>query len=103
MTLDLRTTDQGIVLAVKVKPRSRRTGVLGLRAGRLLVGVSAPPERGKANDELVAILAEVLGLPRSSIEIVSGHGHRDKVVRCAGVDAAQARAAIDEATGGGDA
>jgi hypothetical protein len=97
MHLDLRSIDDGVILAVKVKPRSRRTGILGVRAGRLLVGVSAPPERGRANDELVAILAAVLGLPRSRLEIVSGHGHRDKAVRCSGLVASRARAAIDAA------
>lgn len=94
MSSPIRTTDEGVVLAVKVKPRSRRTGVLGLRAGRILIGVSSPPEKGKANDELLAILAATLGLPRSSLGILSGHGHREKAVRCSGLSEEQARSAL---------
>lgn len=91
VTLSIRSTDDGIVLDVKVKPRSRRRGILGIRAGSLLIGVSSAPERGKANQELVQILAALLGRPRSSIEILSGHNRRDKVVRCSGANEAEAR------------
>jgi uncharacterized protein YggU (UPF0235/DUF167 family) len=50
------------------------------------VRVAAPPERGKANDAVLALLAEALDVPRSSLSIVSGEGSRDKVVELAGVE-----------------
>jgi uncharacterized protein YggU (UPF0235/DUF167 family) len=50
------------------------------------VRVAAPPERGKANDAVLALLAETLAVPRSSLSIVSGEGSRDKVVELAGVE-----------------
>jgi uncharacterized protein YggU (UPF0235/DUF167 family) len=50
------------------------------------VRVAAPPERGKANDAVLALLAETLAVPRSSLAIVSGEGSRDKVVELAGIE-----------------
>ena len=48
--------------------------------------VGAPPERGKANEAVLALLAEVLAVPRSSVVLVSGGGSRDKIVELAGID-----------------
>ena len=52
--------------------------------------VAAPPERGKANDAVLALLAETLAVPRSSLSIVAGEGSRDKVVELRGVEAGEA-------------
>jgi len=49
--------------------------------------VTAPAEGGRANDAVVALLAETLDLPRASVSLVSGHAARDKVVELAGVAA----------------
>jgi len=49
-----------------------------MRDGALLVRVAAPPEKGKANEELRACLAKSLGLPKSSVEFVSGAASRRK-------------------------
>jgi uncharacterized protein len=50
------------------------------------VRVGAPPERGKANEAVLALLAEVLAVPRSSVALVSGGGSRDKIVELAGIE-----------------
>jgi uncharacterized protein YggU (UPF0235/DUF167 family) len=50
------------------------------------VRVGAPPERGKANEAVLALLADVLAVPRSSVTIVSGGGSRDKIVELAGIE-----------------
>ena len=47
--------------------------------------VAAPPEDGRANDAVVRLLADTLALPQRDVEIVSGHGGRDKVVELAGI------------------
>ena len=47
--------------------------------------VGAPPERGKANDAVLALLADVLAIPRSSVALVSGGASRDKIVELAGI------------------
>ena len=61
-----------IRLQVKVVPKSSRTRIAGWVGDRLKIQVSAPPERGKANDAVIAALAEALGIPRARIRILSG-------------------------------
>jgi len=71
-----------MMLRVKVIPRSARTEVAGEMAdGTLKVRIAAPPEKGKANDALVAFLASHFQVPRSAVAIVSGHGAPMKLVR----------------------
>ena len=48
--------------------------------------VAAAPERGKANEAVLALLAETLSVPRSSVTLVSGSGSRDKIVELAGIE-----------------
>ena len=48
--------------------------------------VAAAPERGKANEAVVALLAETLAVPRASVTLVSGEGSRDKIVELAGIE-----------------
>jgi len=79
------------VLAVRVIPRSPRSRVDGLRGGAVLIRLAAPPVDGAANEELVAFLSDVLGLPRRNITIVSGETSRDKRVRIEGIDETTAR------------
>ncbi len=69
-----------LLVEVKVVPGAARSGIAGLRDGALLVRVAAPPEKGKANEELRACLARALGLPKSAIELVSGAASRRKRV-----------------------
>jgi uncharacterized protein (TIGR00251 family) len=67
-------------LRLRVSPRAKRNAVLGLRGDTLKLSVTAVPERGKANDAVVALLAETLGVAPSSIQVVSGTTSKDKVV-----------------------
>jgi uncharacterized protein (TIGR00251 family) len=53
----------------------------------LKVAVAAPPVEGKANEALIRFFSDLLEVPRSSVEIVSGGSSRNKVVRVAGVTA----------------
>jgi uncharacterized protein (TIGR00251 family) len=63
-----------------VSPGASRSAIVGRHGEGWKVRVAAPPESGKANDALVALLASTLGVSRSGIEILSGHGSRDKTV-----------------------
>ena len=67
-------------LRLRVSPKAKRNAVQGLRGDALKVSVTAAPERGRANDAVIALLAEALDLPASSIELVSGAASKDKVV-----------------------
>lgn len=66
------TTEAGIVLPVQAQPKSRRNAIVGVRQGRLLVAVTAPPEDGKANDALLMVLVDALGIKRRQISLISG-------------------------------
>lgn len=77
-------------LDVRVIPRAGRSGFGGLRDGALLVRLAAAPVDGAANDELIALLAKTLRIPRRAITIVSGERSRTKRVRIAGIDREQA-------------
>ena len=86
----VRAATQGVRIDVRVIPRSPRTGVEGVRSGRLLVRVTAPPVDSAANEAVVAVLADLLGVAKRSVRLVSGAAARNKVVEVDGVDAATA-------------
>jgi uncharacterized protein (TIGR00251 family) len=75
----------GCVLAVRAQPGARQTSVLGEHSGALKVGVTAPPEDGRANQALVDALRGFLGLKRSQVQLVSGQTRRDKRFLITGV------------------
>jgi len=81
-------------LEIRVIPRAGRSGFAGLRDGALLVRLAAAPVDGAANDELIALLAKTLRIPRRDITIVSGERSRSKRIRIAGLDREQALAKL---------
>ena len=92
----------GCRLALRVKPGARRSRIAGIYGERLRVEVAAPPERGKANDALCALLAEALGVSRAEVELKTGHGSQDKVVRLRGLSPAEARRRLEADRGKAD-
>jgi len=71
-----------MTVRVKVTPRSARSEVVAVMAdGTLKVRVAAVPERGKANEELIAVLAVHFGVERSGVTIISGQSSALKLVR----------------------
>jgi uncharacterized protein (TIGR00251 family) len=87
-------TPDGVLLAVRVIPRAKKTDVAGTRDDALLVRLAAPPVDGAANDALVGFLAARLHVPRRAVRIVSGERGRRKRVVIAGVTADRVRAAL---------
>lgn len=69
------------ILHVKVKPNARAASLVEQPDGSWLACVRAPPVDGKANAELVAMLAERFGCPKSAVSVLSGAGGRFKRVR----------------------
>jgi hypothetical protein len=84
----------GILIDVRVIPRSGRSGIAGVRDGALLVRLNAPPVEGAANAELVAVIADALSVPKRAVAIVAGERARQKRVRVEGVSVADATAAL---------
>jgi uncharacterized protein YggU (UPF0235/DUF167 family) len=64
--------DRDILLRVRAKPGARSDRVAGVRGDALLVEVRAAPERGRANEAVVRVLAETLGLKASGIVLKTG-------------------------------
>ena len=75
-------------------PRAGRSGFAGLRDGVLTVRLAAAPVDGAANDELIALLARTLKIPKRDIVLVSGERSRSKRIRIAGLDREQALAKL---------
>jgi uncharacterized protein (TIGR00251 family) len=80
MTSFFTPTAQGYVLRLTVAPGAQRTQVMGLHGDRLKMRLAAPPEKGAANQELIAFLAKALDLPKSSLKLTGGAQSRTKVV-----------------------
>ena len=81
-------------ITVRVSPGARRTEVAGRYGSGWKVRVAAPPERGRANEALVAHVAELLGVPKAAVRVVAGPGSRDKIVEVDGLTAAQVDSAL---------
>jgi uncharacterized protein len=84
----------GCTLTVRVHPGARKNGVTGIHAGAAKIALTAPPVDGKANEALIAFLAETLRLPRARIVIVAGTTSRAKTLRVTGKSAAEVAAAL---------
>ena len=67
-------------LTVHVKPRSSRSQILGLKDGVLEVAVQAPPVDGKANEELIQLIADALDLSKKNVSVVAGQTGRQKII-----------------------
>ena len=82
------------LLEIRVQPRAKRNPprrVEVVEGGKLKVYVTAPPESGKANDAVIAMLSKRLKVSRSKIAIVRGHRGRDKVLNVQSMSAEQVR------------
>lgn len=81
-------------LDVKVVPGARRDEIAGPLGDRLKIRVSAPPEGGRANKAVCALVARALGIRASEVTVVAGHGSPEKTLRIAGRRAEEVRAAL---------
>jgi uncharacterized protein len=73
-----------------VIPGAGRAGIVGRYGEGWKLRVTAPPERGKANEATLELLADTLGLAATKLRLVSGHGSRDKTVEVSGLSTAEA-------------
>jgi len=86
----------GVTIKVRVSLRSSSAQITGPRGDVLGIKLTSPPVEGRANEELIGLLAKRLRVARSSIRIVTGHSSREKVLFVEGVD----RAYVMERLGG---
>jgi uncharacterized protein (TIGR00251 family) len=92
---------KGTKLRVRVIPGSARPGIVGRHGDAWKIRVRAAPERGRANEAVVELLAGTLSLPRGDVSVVGGHTTRDKLVELSGLSADETdrRLAAAEAKG----
>jgi uncharacterized protein len=77
-------------LRIRVSPGARRTELVGRQGEAWKVRVAAAPERGRANDAVLKLLAERLRIPLAELTLVGGRSGRDKVVELRGLDPEEA-------------
>ncbi len=87
--IPIKETGDGVTFAVKVHPRAKRNAITGAVGEALKIALTAPPVEGRANEAVIAFLAEVLRVPRGSVSIAAGLSSRNKVIRVRGATAAQ--------------
>jgi uncharacterized protein (TIGR00251 family) len=84
----LHDGQKGAALAIRVTPRASKNEIAEILSdGTVRIRLTAPPVEGKANEALVAFLAEILDVPASRVEIVAGATGRDKLVSVLDLDA----------------
>src|SRR5687767_10449967 len=88
MTIQIADHAEGCVLPVRAQPGARRNAIVGAQAGMLKVAVTAAPDKGRANEAIIEVLADSLNLKRAQIELVSGPTSRQKKFLIRGVTAA---------------
>lgn len=67
-------------LQLKVNPNSYRTRVTKMADGTIKVNLTAPPKDGKANKQLIEVLADNIGIDKSRIKIIRGKTSQNKTV-----------------------
>ncbi len=85
----------GIVLTLHIQPRASKNEVCGIHGDALKVRLTSPPVDGAANKLCREFLAELFGVPKSAVEIISGEASRHKRARIAGGSIARLQQIID--------
>jgi uncharacterized protein YggU (UPF0235/DUF167 family) len=95
----LTTDSRGAQIAVRAIPRAGRSGIAGTRGDALLVRLAAAPVDGAANEELLAVLAGALGIPKRQLSVIAGERARDKRVLVEGASIASLEARLSNILG----
>lgn len=88
-------------LRLRVSPGAQRAAVIGRQGDAWKVRVAEAPERGRANEAVLRLLAEALTLPRTALTLVSGHGAREKIVELTGIGPGLIERRLSSAAAGG--
>src|SRR5512138_960805 len=84
---NLHDGKKGSALAVRVTPRASRNEIVELLDdGTIKVRIAAPPTDSESNETLIDFLSEILGVPKSRLDIVAGVNGRDKLISVVDMD-----------------
>lgn len=93
--ISLRVDGDWVLLPVQAQPGARRDAIGGVHDGRLKVSVVQAAEKGKANRELIRVLAKSLGVSRSQVALRSGETTSRKLFAISGADEAEVKAWLE--------
>jgi uncharacterized protein len=91
----VRPAQGGATIEAFVRPRAAKDGLAGVHGTGLRVKVKAPPVEGRANRAVEKLFADLLGLPRSAVEVVTGELSRHKTIRVSGMSPEDVTIALD--------
>lgn len=91
----LSVTEKGVILNLHIQPRASKNEICGLMDSSLKIRLTSPPVDGAANKLCREFLADLLHVPKSSVEIISGETSRHKRVRIAAADPDRIRSRIE--------
>ncbi len=83
--IEIQERDGGVTLRVRVVPRASRSIIAGEIDGAVKIRIASPPVDGAANEELVRFLAKLLGVGRSSVQILAGQTSKNKIIGVSGI------------------
>ncbi len=86
----------GVRVDLRVTPRASKNAIDGVRDGRLVVKVTAPPVDAAANEAVIALMANTLGVPKRQIALVMGATGRSKTIEVSGLSEADLRARLHD-------
>jgi uncharacterized protein (TIGR00251 family) len=96
MPLRIEQSGPDVLLWIKAVPGASRDEISGALGERLKIRIAAPPEAGKANAAIRALLAAALGVKTKQVTIDAGHANAQKVVRIAGITVQQVSDRIND-------
>ena len=86
-------------ITIRAHPRAKRSAVAGKLGDAWKLDLAAPPAEGRATEECVRFLAELAGVPRSRVRVVSGAAARTKIVEVEGVAQEELEARLARGSG----
>ena len=95
--IELKPHPEGTILPVRAQPGARRNEIRGEQDGMLKVSVTQPPEKGKANKALIALLSKELSLRKSQLELIAGQTSHQKQVLVRDVTSEELAELIEQA------
>lgn len=94
--MNIQEHPDGVVLKIKVQPRASRNKIAGVIGDALKLMLTAPPVDGEANAACVDFFSDLFGVPKKSIQILSGHTGRTKLVKVYGLTKSDILEKVDE-------
>lgn len=95
--IQIENHPEGSVFWIWVRPRAARDELAGVREGAVVLRVNAPPVEGEANRKALALLSQILRVPRRDVQMLSGHGGRRKRILVMGLNTSEVNSRLQEA------